>query len=548
MHWLAKLKIAGKLQLAPGLLVTLMLLTAGVAYYGIVQQQALIGEIHSKRIGQYQKAFTGVAYAQLLIRETYATVQRFVEAGQIDPAELSDTRADLLSMADDLQKHVHAGLAEVDLSAEEKELFSQLDTESKGLRQSIVELLDSASIDGTSRLAANLSNTRTQFNYVDNFYAKLVELQKGLTDQAFSSANYEAAVTLRVLGILTGLSLLISISFSLVLSHQITYSIDRIREGALKLQGGNLTHRVQVIGRDEVAETASAFNSLIGNFQGAVRQVINGSDQLVSSAFQLNESANRIADSSTQQAESAASVATTVEMMTANIQTLAQDTQTISAAAALSLDSTQAGAASLESLRHGLHQVQQASASITASVNEFVRSTASISDMTSLVKSIASQTNLLALNAAIEAARAGDQGRGFAVVATEVRQLAERSTVAANNIDEVTQTLAGQSSAVEKSLAEGANALNSSHAQLSHLEGLFSKVHSSVTDVYSGIRNVASSVEEQSLGSQGIAKSIDHIADMAEASKSVSHGTFEATQQLQMLAGSLKTTTSQFSV
>lgn len=548
MHWLARLNIAGKLQLAPGLLIALLLLTAGAAYYGITQQQALIEDIHTHRIKQYQQASTGVAFAQLLIRESYSTVQRFIEAGKIDTPGLEEARNELLGMADDLLRHVKSSAGEAALSDEEKELYQQLEEESSGLRQTVVELFDSAASEGINSLTPSLSALRSQFNYVDTLYVKLVDRQKNLTDQAFATANHNAALILRALLILTLTSLLVAVSVSLLLSRQITASIGRIREGALTLKGGNLTQRVEVIGRDEIAQTALAFNSLIDSFQNAVRQVIQGSDQLASSAYQLNQSANQMADGSSQQAESAASVASTVEQMTANIQSLAQNAQFIRSAAGNSLEYTNAGADSLQRLRGELLQVQEASSSITASVNDFVFSTASISDMTGQVKAIAAQTNLLALNAAIEAARAGDQGRGFAVVAGEVRKLAELSSTAANNIDEVTQSLARQSAAVETSLVAGASAMTSSYAQLARMEELFSSVRHSVDEVFLGIGSMVTAVEEQSAGSQGIARSIEHIASMADASNDICRDTFQATKELTSLASSLQTTTAQFSV
>lgn len=548
MHWLASLNIAGKLQLAPGLLIILLLVTAGAAYYGISEQQALIEDIHSQRIKQYQEASTGVAYAQLLIRESYSTVQRFIEAGQIDPVDLTDIRKELLGIADDLQKQVQSSLHNPGLNPDEVDLYKQLDEQSQALRQSVVELLDGAAADGINSLAGNLSLARSQFNYVDTLYAKLVDIQKDLTEQAFASANSKAALIIKALILLTVLSLLVAISVSLLISRHIVASISRIREGAVNLCSGNLTQRVRVIGRDEIAQTANAFNTLIDSFQTTVREVVHGSDQLASSAYQLNQSANQLADGSKQQADSASSAAITVEQMTANIHSLSQNAQFVRAAAAQSLSNTQAGVSSLGQLRAELMQMQQASASITLSVNDFVRSTASISDMTNQVKALAAQTNLLALNAAIEAARAGDQGRGFAVVAAEVRQLAERSSAAANSIDDVTRALVGQSGAVEKSLAAGATAMNGSHEQLAHLEQLFASARNSVDEVFQGIESMAGAVEEQSLGSQGIARSIEHISSMADASNQVCRDTFQATQLLRNLADSLQSTTSRFNV
>ncbi|MDF3842987.1 methyl-accepting chemotaxis protein [Pseudomonas citronellolis] len=547
MHWIARLSIAAKLQLAPGLLVLLLLLGALAAHFGIAQQQALLDDIHDLRLGQYQRAFVGVSYAQLLIRETYADVQRLLDAGQPSAQDLQQARDDLLGQADDLLAHIRKSAAEPRLGSDEQELYKELATEAANLKQSIVDLFDAAK-DDPHALATGISATRSQFNYVDGLYAKLVDKQRDLTESAFLSAQRKAQWISRILLGLTVFSVLLAVCVSLFIGRQIRNAIGRIREGALSLRDGNLTQRVALIGKDEITQTAAAFNALIDNFQEAVRQVIEGSGRLAGSAQQLNRSTQSIVDSSNQQAESAASVSTTVEQMNQSIQSLAQNAQLVRESAARSLTDTEAGAAALERLQEALQRLEQATGSITGSVNEFVRRTTSISDMTGQVKAIAAQTNLLALNAAIEAARAGDQGRGFAVVAGEVRQLAEMSSDAANRIDEVTLALGQQSTDVERSLAAGASALGSSGEQLELLKALFASTRLSVDDVFQGMEGIAGAVQEQSLGSQDIAQRIEHIASMADASTDICRTTFSASEELRVLADTLQASAARFSV
>jgi len=326
---------------------------------------------------------------------------------------------------------------------------------------------------------------------------------------------------------------------SLLVRGQIVGAIRAIEEASIELRSGDLTRRVQVVGNDEVARTARAFNELVDGFQTAVKKVGQVSTVVVASAEQLYGASGRVASGANDQVQAASSVGDTVERMIRSIESIAASASDVRKSASASLQGAEAGRGALQRLLDEIVHMRSAFNDIRGSVGDFVRSTSAITTSIAQVKELSGQTNLLALNAAIEAARAGEQGRSFSVVADEVRQLAERSALAANSIDALTRDLGRQSEAVERSLQKGTQALDDSHRLMGELEGVLETAGALVNASHRGVDEIAGAVTAQNEGSQDIAASVDQFSRLAGESDQLTRDVTRAVSLLRESAGEL---------
>lgn len=312
-----------------------------------------------------------------------------------------------------------------------------------------------------------------------------------------------------------------------------------------QVAAGDLT---AAVGKRPEGSLLQALGAMVSSLRELVKEINMGATQVVQNAEQINIASREVSIAAEQQSDATSAMAAAIEELTVSSNHISESANETEQDSLTAMTEAGEGSQRVEEATVAIQKIAKTVAEASRQIHELEDRTKQVSSIANVIKDIAGQTNLLALNAAIEAARAGEQGRGFAVVADEVRKLAERTSSATVEIE---QMIVG----IQNDTIGAVSAMNSALPEVEHGVELARSASDSLRAIEAGadrtlgrVREVADATREQSAASTSIAQRVETIALMVEETSSTIRGTAETANQLESIAQGLNAQIRRFQV
>ena len=502
---LTHLKIGTRLAVGFGLMLTLLLIIAGV---GLNRMGSIAAD--TEKIVTHYNVQNNLARD---MSEQIHIVSRLLRTVLLmdNLADKKDNAAKIAKARetyDELGKKLEATAK----SAESKAIMAEISALVVKARQGNTKVLDLA-LAGQDKEANRVlfGEARGAIAAWQGALDKASIYFKERVDKAYESAEaaYKQAVTI-VLSV-AGLALAVGALLAYFITRSITRPLQAMGAVIETVAQGDLTQRVDIQSKDELGELGRILNTTNEGLREMVLQIQESALAISTASGEISMGNTDLSRRTEEQAASLEETASSMEQITSNVNQTADNARSANQESGKARQVAQDGGTAVNQVVVAMEAINQSSAKI----NEII----------GVVDEIAFQTNLLALNAAVEAARAGEQGRGFAVVATEVRNLAKRSADAAKEIKGLIRESVAKSQEGTKVAA--------------HAGDTIQEVVSNVQRVTSLVGEIAGATQEQSTGLNEINKAVVQMDEVTQQNAALVEEAAAAAESLDAQAHAL---------
>lgn len=337
-------------------------------------------------------------------------------------------------------------------------------------------------------------------------------------------------------------------SNELAATNTLRAKVDSLLEVVSKAASGDLTGKVSITGSDAIGQLGNGLAKMFENLRSLLNNVQKAGIQVTTSATEIAASARQQEATGIEQAQTSVEILSTTKEISANTSQLLKTMEDATAVADYTTNATAEAQNNLKRMDSTMQHMVSATDSINAKLAALSEKASNINSVLITITKVADQTNILSLNAAIEAEKAGEAGRGFSVVATEIRRLADQTSVSTWDIEQMLKEMQSAVSASVMGMDKFSEEIRRSVGEVRQVAEQLSSVMDQVQKLTPQFDAVLQGMQSQAIGASQISDTMMQLNDATQQTVESLKATSEAVHQLQYAAGDLQSSVSTFAV